>query len=480
MSTISKISVDKFKLACESYSKYQALAWVIEQAIHDGSLADKQKLPAQRLLADGLSITHGTVTRAYALLEKKGLVTAKLGSGTYVELAGENSPIAGDDSHVSEYDFASSMQPMLGQQSLMKQALKALSEDLNSIETVMNYSYQGVVKHKTAFLAWLATRNIHAEQSDISFTDGAQQGIFTCIQILTRANDYILHEGLSYPGFFRAANASHVKSLGVPITDEGLDLDVLEQYCQQYAPKLLYITPNMQNPTNAQYTPEQLDRIVELSIEYQFYIIEDDVNYCLPEDWRTPLQQRAKDRVFYVSSLSKYLAGGLRIAYTLVPKQWQQAFNEHIHSQCWMVPTLGFELGSRFLLTDEFKQNQAYLADEIRYRRTLFSTMVARYGLSTRCGGLNIWLTLPSTINSEQFSRVLISNNIKVRAADLFQQSEQQVETQPSSGHFPYNSSQHGYRISLGGFRTRHQFDLGIAAFEQALTKLNTDQDIVI
>jgi DNA-binding transcriptional MocR family regulator len=468
MNTINQISLDKFTLACERYPKYQALAWVIEQAIHDRSLVDKQKLPAQRLLADVLNVTHGTVTRAYALLEKKGMVTAKLGAGTYINVSSDNVIDVHDETLNSEYDFASSMQPMLGQQWLVKQALKGLSDDLNSIEAVMNYSYQGVVKHKTTFLTWLATRNISAEPSDICFTNGAQQGIFTCIQILTRANDYVLHEGLSYPGFFRAANASHLNLLGVPITDEGLDLEVLERYCQQYQPKLLYITPNMQNPTNTQYSAQQLDKIAELSIQYQFYIIEDDVNYCLPEDWCLPLQQRAKDRVFYVSSLSKYVSGGLRIAYTLVPKSWQQAFDDHLHSQCWMVPTLSFELGNRFLLSDEFKQNQAYLAEEIRYRRTLFATMAQRHGLQTRCGGLNVWLTLPDTLNADQFNRALMSNNIKVRSADLFCPIHQQ------------GPIQQGFRISLGGFRTRRHFEQGISVFEQAIIQANTQQDIVI
>ncbi|MGX9418215.1 aminotransferase-like domain-containing protein [Vibrio sp. WJH972] len=468
MGTISKVDLDKFTLACESYPKYQALAWVIEQAIHEGELVDRQKLPPQRQLADALNITHGTVTRAYALLEKKGIVTAKLGAGTYVTLSLDSHSFNSENSVSNEYDFASSMQPMLGQQLLVKKALSALANDIGAIESVMNYSYQGIDRHKTTFLSWLATRDIQANKSDICFTYGAQQGIYTCLQLLTRPEDFILHEDLSYPGFFRAVGASHVTPLGVPITDEGLDLEVLEQYCQQFKPKLLYITPNMQNPTNTRYTTEQLDRIVELSIKYQFYIIEDDVNYCLPEDWHLPLQQRAKDRVFYVSSLSKYVAGGLRIAYTLVPEKWQQAFNDHIHSQSWMVPTISFELGSRFILSDEFKQNQAYLADEIRYRRAKFSEMVARYGFTTRQGGLNIWLTLPDSINVDHFNRVLISNRIKVRPADLF------------CSFNPQRPNQQGFRISLGGFTTRNQFEHGVDIFEEALQQLNDRQDVII
>lgn len=469
MNTIENISKDKFTQACLSHPKYQALAWIIEQAIHEGKLTDQQKLPAQRLLADQLQVTHGTVTRAYALLEKKGVVKAKLGAGTYVHL-----PSSSDHKNISilqekEYDFASSMQPMLGQQVLLKQALSDLSQDIGAIESVMSYAYQGLDKHKQVFLSWLAAKKITAEPSDICFTDGAQQGIFTCMQILTRTGDYVLHEELTYPGFFRAAEASHVHPLGVPLTADGLDLRILEQYCQQYKPKLLYITPNMQNPTNVQYSQKQLASIIALSRQYQFYIIEDDVNYCLPEDWRLPIQQQAPDRVFYLSSLSKYVAGGLRIAYSLIPKEWQQAFNAHLHSQCWMVPTLNFELASRFLRSNEFTANQSFLADEMRYRQYRFTEIAERHGLTAKSGGLNSWLTLPENVNGNQFNRLLMSYNIKVRAADLFQYVTSQTPRANS------------FRVSLGGFTARCDFEQGIAMFERVLSELNNrQQDVII
>jgi len=468
MNTIKEISIEKFEQACLNYPKYQALAWVIEQAVHEGKLVHKQKLPAQRLLADALNITHGTVTRAYALLEKKRIVDAKLGAGTYVRLLHKTDIDTKNEMQVREYDFASSMQPMLGQQLYLTHMLRELSDDLSAVENVMTYAYQGLDTHKKTFLSWLDSKGIEAGISDICFTNGAQQGIFTCVQILTRDNDYILHEALTYPGLLHAAEASHVNTLGVPFSDDGLDLEILEKYCQQYNPKLLYITPNMQNPTNIKYTTQQLDKIVALSRQYEFYIIEDDVNYCLPEDWRLPLQQRAQDRVFYLSSLSKYVAGGLRIAYSLIPKQWQQAFNAHIHSQCWMLPTLNFELAVRFLNSNEFNQSQEYLADEMRYRQNLFIEMANRHGLTTRGGGLNIWLTLPDSININQFKHLLIANSVKVRAADLFTRVNLSSEII------------NGFRISLGGFNSRSEFEQGVDAFEQILLQLNNYQDVVI
>ncbi|MEO9276092.1 PLP-dependent aminotransferase family protein [Marinomonas sp. 5E14-1] len=460
-----KISKSDFDQTCVSQPKYKALALLIEQAILAGDLPDQQKLPAQRWLADKFVITHGTVTRAYDLLEKKGLVIARLGAGTYV-----NFPLseAFADNSIKEYDFASSMQPMYGQQTLVKNALNELAEDPNAVQNIMTYAAQGVQKHKTIFATWLLSKGIHIEADDMVFTQGAQQGIYTSLQILAQADDYILHESMAYPGFFRAVDACRVNPLSVPITSTGLDLDALESLCKEYKPKALYITPNMQNPTNVQYTSESLAKILALSRQYGFYIIEDDVNYCLPESWRAPLQQQAADRVFYVSSLSKYVAGGLRVAYTLVPKQWQQAFNLNLHSQCWMVSTMNVEIATRFIMKADFQENQTLLANEMRYRQAAYQKLAEKHGLEIRRGGLNVWVLLPNRINMNQFNGFCAARNIKIRTADLF--------CHPSS----IQQAKNGLRVALGGLSTRSEFDEGLVMFEKAFIEFNQQQDIVI
>ncbi len=71
-------------LAVHSGSKYMALADAIEQAIKGGSLNTGDKLPTHRWLADSLGVTVGTITRGYAEAERRRLITARVGSGTFV------------------------------------------------------------------------------------------------------------------------------------------------------------------------------------------------------------------------------------------------------------------------------------------------------------------------------------------------------------------------------------------------------------
>jgi GntR family transcriptional regulator len=56
----------------------------ISKAIARGELSSGDKLPAVRKLAAELVINPNTVARAYSKLEQAGLVTTKIGSGTFV------------------------------------------------------------------------------------------------------------------------------------------------------------------------------------------------------------------------------------------------------------------------------------------------------------------------------------------------------------------------------------------------------------
>lgn len=460
MDTIWKVNQERFIELVKTQAKYKALSILIDEAITDGDLAFKQKLPAQRWLADELNVTHGTVTRAYELAQKKGLVKAKLGAGTFVDV--DNTTYVTED---LEVDFASSMQPKMGQQDILAQAMAELAQDNNALSQILTYSIDGIDKHKKTFSNWLTNKGIK-NSDDLIFLQGAQQGVYSCLQILTEPGDLVLHETLCYPGFYRAAEASRLAMKGLTLTSEGLDLGELEAICKKYSPKVLYITPNNQNPTNVKYSQEQLDNILALSRRYQFFIIEDDVNYCLPNNWRLPLQQKAPDWVFYISSLSKYFAGGLRVGYVLVPVLFQQVLKQNIHSQCWMVSTMNFELASRFIQSDSYQYNQEKLAQELIYRQQAFKMLFDKYKLTARLGGLNIWLELPSHINMHQLSGLLLANNVKIRTADLFS---------AQSG-----SENNAIRISLGGPDRRGVFNKGIEIMDKVFKQLHNNNDVVI
>src|SRR5919106_5236808 len=72
------------ELGARSGPRYLALADAIEQDVVTGALAAGTRLPPHRDLAYRLGVTVGTVSRAYALVAGRGLVSGEVGRGTFV------------------------------------------------------------------------------------------------------------------------------------------------------------------------------------------------------------------------------------------------------------------------------------------------------------------------------------------------------------------------------------------------------------
>ncbi|KZN65944.1 hypothetical protein N473_10270 [Pseudoalteromonas luteoviolacea CPMOR-1] len=461
MSTIWQPDEALFLRLAATKPKYMALAELIEQSIDNKQLIFEQRLPAQRSLADALKITHGTVTRAYVLLEQRGYVRARLGAGTYVSR--NNS--AHHELQIS--DLAASVQPLMGQDSIIAKAMQALSQSHSVLSELMTYKLNGLPRHQRFFRDWLLQRGFACEQHDVIFTQGAQQGIYSCLSTLCEPGDLVLHEALTYPGFFKACKSLTLHSKGVPVNAQGIDLARLESICQQHSVKAIYITPNCQNPTNVHYSEDTLHALLALSRKYHFFIIEDDVNYCLPEKWRLPLWQQAPDRVFYLASFSKYFSGGLRAGYMLTPLLWQQAVINTVHAQCWSVSMMNFELLMRTLQSKEYQHVQSKLAEEIRYRQAALDRGLRQYGFEAIFFGLNVCWYLPENLNMHYVAGQFKAQLVEVRTLDVFASPHEACDI-------------NGIRFTLGGPTTREAFDFAITRIDSVLQGILVNSDVVI
>ena len=63
---------------------YRSIADAISRSIDEGELAPSDRLPTHRALARQLDVTVGTVSRAYAEAERRGLVVGEVGRGTFI------------------------------------------------------------------------------------------------------------------------------------------------------------------------------------------------------------------------------------------------------------------------------------------------------------------------------------------------------------------------------------------------------------
>ncbi|QKR00011.1 PLP-dependent aminotransferase family protein [Metallosphaera tengchongensis] len=146
-------------------------------------------------------------------------------------------------------------------------------------------------------------------------TSGAQHALELISKYLLQ-DDIIAVENPTFVETFMALKLRSAVSLPIYLDKDGISIEELEKVTKIVKPKLVYTIPNCHNPAGVNMSEDRRKRLVELSEERDFFIVEDDpyrpIAGCLPK----PIKEYDRSgKVIYVSSFSKILAPGLRIGF---------------------------------------------------------------------------------------------------------------------------------------------------------------------
>jgi 2-aminoadipate transaminase len=179
----------------------------------------------------------------------------------------------------------------------------------------------------------MKARGIAASAAQVVVTTGSQQGLDLIARVLCDPDDVVLVELPSYTGAITAFRSAGAALVGVRQEADGLDLDELDrtlvdQRAAGRRVKALYVVPNFQNPTGLLMGLAKRPKLVEWADRRDVLIIEDDPYRDLyfpdaaTESDTRPIAADDADRgrVVYLSSFSKTLAPGLRVAWIHAPE----------------------------------------------------------------------------------------------------------------------------------------------------------------
>lgn len=402
--------------------KYKVLADVFEEAVIRGELGANTKLPSQRILSYQLGVTVGTITRAYRELELRGVTVPVVGSGTYVK---DRVKTQEDYYHPIKsrggIDLCLCRPLILGQQKRLGDVLQALSDEPNAQRAVLDYFISdGLQGHSATLQHWLNRRwQWDLDSSRLLWTYGGQHALSVVLQALTRSGDSILLEGLCYGEFINTCALQERKAIPVAMDEEGLIPDDLLVHCQRHRPRLLYLTPSIQNPTGVRLSDARRLKIIEICRRFDVLIIEDDVMYCSPDERCSPLVSIAPDIVLYIGSFSKYFAGGVRVGYMVLPSSLQLSMKQALRTSCMNVSPLLLDLVCRWLNNGAMEQVEEEIALELKARyRILYKVFPTRK--RSLVSGFNVWLDLPAGCDSRTFTKALADEGVFVRDSYFF------------------------------------------------------------
>jgi 2-aminoadipate transaminase len=260
----------------------------------------------------------------------------------------------------------------------------------------------------------MARYGVIVRPENVLITSGSQQALDLVGKLLINPGDRVLTEEPTYLGALQAFNAYQADYLPVPIDDEGLDVDVLERQLRA-GPKFLYVLPNFQNPGGVTLSLARRRCVVERAAHYGIPIIEDDPYGQLRYEGEhlPPLvkidaelhgcgggERAFTGNVLYMSTLSKTLAPGLRIAWVVAPEtvitklvQIKQGADLHSSTFCQYV---AYEVARGGFLDKHVRRIRAVYGER---REAMLSALARHFPRGVRWtrpqGGLFLWVTLP-------------------------------------------------------------------------------------
>jgi 2-aminoadipate transaminase len=173
----------------------------------------------------------------------------------------------------------------------------------------------------------MAERGVRSAVEDVLMTTGSQQGLDLVARVLLDPGDVVLLELPSYTGAITAFRNVGASLVGVRQDEDGLDLAELDRTAAALAAegrrvKFLYLVPNFQNPTGLLVSLAKRRALLEWARRRQVLIVEDDPyrdlyfpDVAVEADTRPVAADDDERRVVYLSSFSKTLAPGFRVAW---------------------------------------------------------------------------------------------------------------------------------------------------------------------
>jgi 2-aminoadipate transaminase len=250
---------------------------------------------------------------------------------------------------------------------------------------------------------WIAERH-GVEPARVVVTSGSLQGFVFLAEQLVRPGARVLVEAPTYDRPLKILTRLGAEIVGLPMDDDGLQLDALEQaLAEGDKPAFLYTIATFQNPSGRTLTEERRRRVAELAREHELLVLEDDpyglVRYE-GEPLPTIFELEGGTNVAYASSFSKTIAPGVRVGYFVLPAELARQVEAIAVSTYISPPFMTQATVHEFLRRGNFEPNLERVRGLLKARRDAMLEALERHlpdgaTWSRPEGGYFIWLDLP-------------------------------------------------------------------------------------
>lgn len=282
-------------------------------------------------------------------------------------------------------------------------------------------STDGRVQTKRVLIDIMAETGLRVKPEDMIITAGAQQALDLLGKIFIDPGDVIITEGPTYLGALQAFSAYQPDIHGIPLDDEGIRTDLLEDELKRLGKrgaKFIYVIPNFQNPSGVTMSAPRRRRLLELSHEYEIPVIEDDPYGRLRYEGGHMIPLRAlDDEVIYLGTVSKIFAPGLRTGWIVAPRPILQKVNLAKQGTDLCGSAVNQVMVEHYFKDTPWHKTLQTMVKTYAERRDAMLSALEEFFPSEAVwthpeGGFFIWVTLPPYIDTAQMLSAALDHGV--------------------------------------------------------------------
>lgn len=438
---------------------YRQITDQLIEAIQRGNLIAGTRLPGTRAFGRLLNINRNTAVAVYEELEVQGWIKTKPNKGSFVLHHTHNKPSklpADKTVHTSGYPAATGFSfqqtnildnPFefssceyvfndgtpdirLLQIDTLSQLYSSNLKRKSNRKKLTNYNQEGSEYFKVNLCNYLnLSRGLHISGKNLLITRSTEMSVYITSRILLSEGDLVLVGELSYfsMNMIFQKNGARIKT--VPVDEEGIDVNAIEQLCKRHTIRMVYITPHHHYPTTVTLSAARRIQLLQLAATYGFIILEDDYDYDFHYNQSPVLPLSGTDTagmVIYIGSFGKSLAPGFRTGFIVAPENLMTEMRKYLGIIDRQGDILMEQVLGEMIQEGEIHRYLRKSLKVYQERRDYFASLLQEHlaeeiSFTIPSGGLAFWLQWKKHPNLLQLSKRCAQNDLFIPKTLLYQ-----------------------------------------------------------